>query len=268
MFAFKVSSIPKFVRAHSLILQFLLWGSLVSAQDVDLKFRIYVPDQGGLLTEQTVWKALPELFVQENGRYRRLAAARGQASRYFTYRGEAEMLLFTRKVKQERLVVEGMNEDDLSPMREKSEYIPYAKVRFPVAWEEAMVMIRPEERNQEGLCWAVAMNIDPSHLPKGKGTFYNASNRTLALTVGGKAHMIRAGQRLVLNRTQVKEKEVGDMAVGRMVLAEQEEQGGAWKPRYSRPVYLKPDVSNLFLISEAGNNRVRVRAVYGEEESS
>jgi len=268
MYAFTSIFSPKFLNLRSLFLQSALLIGVARAAEVDLKFRIYVPEQGGVLTEQTIWKALPELYLQENGNYRRLAAARGQASRFFSYKGEAEMMLFTREVEQRRLELENPDPDEEAPLREFSTYKPHARVLFPEGWTEAVVMIRPEERNAEGLCWAVAMNIDPSRLPKGKGTFYNASGRKLALTVGGKAHMIRSGQRLVLNRAQVQEKEVGEMAVGRMVLAEQDKDGGSWKPRYTRPVYLKPGVSNLFLISDSGNDRVRVRAVYGEEESS
>jgi len=268
MCAFKEVYFPKYVNLNSFILQLCLIGSFVGAEEVDLRFRIYVPEQGGILTEQTIWKALPELYVQENGRYRRLAATRGQASRYFQYTGDAEMTLYTREVEERRLEREGGNPEDEAPLRQISSYRPYARVRFPEAWNEAMVMIRPEERNPEGFSWAVAMNIDPTHLPRGKGTFYNASGRTLALTIAGEAHLIRSGQRLVLNRAQVREKEVGNMVVGRMVLAEQEEEGGTWRPRYTRPVYLKPGVSNLFLISEAGNQRVRVRAIYGKEEPS
>ena|GEM_PF-3478060 len=259
---------PKFVTIRSCILHFTLLLGVAGAEEVDLRFRIYVPEQGGILTEQTQWNALPELYLQIGGSYRRLASARGQASRYFRYKGDPELTLYTREVEVRRLEGEGMEEGDEAPLREFSSYRPYARVRIPETWKETMIMLRPEERDSQGLCWAVAMNIDPSQLPKGKGTFYNASSRTLALTVAGQAHVIRSGQRLVLNRSQVQERQVGNMVVGRMVLAEQDQERGIWKPRYTRPVYVKPHVSNLFLISDAGNERVRVRVVYGEEGSS
>lgn len=267
MYAFKGRIYPKYVNFRSIILQCTLLLGVATASEVDLRFRIYVPEQGGILTESTVWNALPELFLKNEMGFRRLSVARGQASGYFKYAGKAEMTLYTREVRDERLVVESEDPAGLGPLRQRSSYKPYAKVVFPVGLKEAMVMIRPEKREAGGLRSAIAMNIDPTRLPKGKGTFYNASSDPLTMLIAGNRHVIRPGGRLVLRRSEIEEKEVGDMAVGRMVLARRDEERGNWEPKYNRPVYLKPDVSNFFLISSSGNGRYRVRVIYGEEES-
>ncbi len=266
MYAYHVRRCAKFVTCFSAVLLGLFIGSNSFAQDVDLRFRIYVPEQGGILTEDTEWKVLPELFVREGGSYRRIAAARGQASRFFSYRGDAEMMLYTREVKRVAREVENWDPNEALPTREESSYVPYAKVTVPAEWTEAMLLIRPEERNAQGLRWAAIMNLDPRRLPKGKGTFYNASGRPLAMTLAGEAYMLQPGQRLILNASQMKEKEVQNMTVGRMILAERDADSANWRPRYSRPVYLKSNVSNLFLISGDPGERIRVRAIYGEEK--
>jgi len=222
------------------IAAFLLLLGPACMTRAELRFQVHAWEQQGLLTEDTVWNAMPPLFYGEGGGRKSLRATRGQTSPVHRYDGTSPLRFYKRGAAADAL--------------------PYAQVDFDPAWENMVVLLFPDQVGSDGLVRAQALDIAPEKAPAGKAYFYNGSGSPLRVQVNGRVLQLQPHGSVLLAPREFGQSSVRGMTMSQVYLARPDAEG-EWKQIHSAVLYLKADHPNLFLIMNYGR-RVQIRTLY------